>query len=145
VTNKYSECTIYFFFKLEFPQATENVAVRLETTTRSGRSGVRVTAGEKFIFFFQIVKTDSGTRLTSNSIGTGFFPGLKRSGSEADRLSPSRSEVKNEWSIPLPSLCYLMAWKGTNVTFPLSVLPTACKALKFQRGITEHRVTVSNT
>jgi hypothetical protein len=38
-----------------------------------------------------------------------------------------------------------VAWKGTNVTFPLSVLRTVMKALKFQRGITERGVTVSNT
>jgi len=75
----------------------------------------------------------------------GFFPKLKRPGSEADRSSPSRAEVKNEWSIPLHPLYTLMAWKGTNVTFPLAVLRTAWKALKFQRGITERGVTVSNT
>ena len=42
---------IYFlFFTLEFPQGTGNVAFRLETTIRSGRSGIRVPAEERFFF-----------------------------------------------------------------------------------------------
>jgi len=38
---------LFFSFKLEFPQGIQNFSVRLETTIRSGRSGFRVSAGEK--------------------------------------------------------------------------------------------------
>jgi len=105
-----------FFSSFNFHKGRE-VFSRWETTIRSGRSWVRVLAGEKFFFLLQIIKTDSGTRLTSHSVGMGFFPALQRPVSEADRSSPSRTEVKNEWNIPLPPLYTLMAWKGTNVTF----------------------------
>jgi hypothetical protein len=47
---------------------------------------------------FHVVHTDPGTHRAPYSIGTeGYFPGLKRPGSEADDLPPSGTEITSTW------------------------------------------------
>ena len=44
------------------------------------------------------------------------FPGVKRARSEADRLTSSSSEVKNQWRYTWASLLCFIAWKWSNQT-----------------------------
>ena len=43
----------------------------------------------------------------------GFFPGVKRSGRQADHIPPFSAEVKNEWScISMPPVYFQGMYKG---------------------------------
>jgi hypothetical protein len=59
--------------------------------------------GKKFLLL-HIVQIGSGVHPTSYKMGTGgYFPGVKRQGSEADHSPPTSAEVKKMWiytSIP---------------------------------------------
>jgi hypothetical protein len=48
--------------------------------------------------FFAYVQTGPGAHPASCTMGTGSFPGVKRSGRGADHPPPPSAEVENEWS-----------------------------------------------
>jgi hypothetical protein len=58
---------------------------------RAGRSGDRIPVEARF---FAHVQTDSGAHPASCTMGTGYFPGVKRPGRGADHPPPSSAEVK---------------------------------------------------
>jgi hypothetical protein len=47
---------------------------------------------------FAHVQTDPGAHPASCTMGTGYFPGVKRPGRGADHPPPPSAEVENEWS-----------------------------------------------
>ena len=57
---------------------------------RAGRSGSRISMGERFS---ASVQTGHGAHPPSNTMDTESFPGLKRPGRSADHPSPSSAEV----------------------------------------------------
>jgi hypothetical protein len=64
---------------------------------------VRVPIGSRFSIL-HVVQTGSGVHPTSYSMGTGggggLYPGVKRTGREADHLTPASAEVKTYTSNP---------------------------------------------
>jgi len=68
-----------------------------ESTTRdwlrAGRSGDRIPLGSRF---FSRVQTGPGAHSASSKMGTGYFPGVKVAGRNADPLPPSSAVVKKE-------------------------------------------------
>jgi hypothetical protein len=60
---------------------------------RAGRSGDRIPVEARF---FAHVQTGHGAHPASCTIGTGSFPGVKRSGRGAVHPPPSSAEVENE-------------------------------------------------
>jgi hypothetical protein len=62
-------------------------------------SRFRFPAGTGNVSLHHRDQNSSGARPTSYPMGTrGSFPGVKRSGREADHSPPSSAEVKNAWS-----------------------------------------------
>jgi len=57
--------------------------------------------GRKRVFFVQNIEIGFGSHLTSFSLGTGFFLGVKEPGLEVNDSLPSSAEVKNEGSYTL--------------------------------------------
>jgi hypothetical protein len=64
-------------------------------TLRAERSGDRIPVGARF---FAPVQTGPGAHPASCTMGTGSFPGVKRSGRGADYPPPPSDEVENESS-----------------------------------------------
>jgi hypothetical protein len=60
---------------------------------RAGRSGDRIPVGARF---FAHVQTGPGAHPASCTMGTGYFPGLKRPGIGANHPLPPSAEVENE-------------------------------------------------
>jgi hypothetical protein len=60
--------------------------------------GVCIPAGARDFSLLQNAENGCGAHPSFYSMGTGFFPGLKRPGSEVDQSPPYSAEVKNEWS-----------------------------------------------
>jgi hypothetical protein len=58
--------------------------------------------------FFGHVQTGPGAHLTSYTMGTGSFPGVKRAGRGVDHPTPSSAEI-NPLSPELNPICYLLA------------------------------------
>jgi hypothetical protein len=70
------------------------------------------------------VQTGFGGYQSSYALGTGSsFPGVKRSGSEADRSAPSGAEAKTAWSHTSIPPYVFMAWclvtQGTVLYFAI--------------------------
>jgi hypothetical protein len=59
----------------------------------TGRSGDRIPLEARF---FAQVQTGPGAHPASCTMGTGFFPGVKRPGRGADHPPPSSAEVRKE-------------------------------------------------
>jgi hypothetical protein len=57
-----------------------------------------VQRGGGYISLLQNVQTGSGAHPTSHSMGTGFFPGVKRPEREFDHSPPSNAGFKHMWS-----------------------------------------------
>ena len=75
-----------------------HLSLYADEATRAGLYGVRFPAPISDFFHYQIFKIFPGANPVSNSIGTVvLFPGVKRSLSEADHSTPSRTELKNEY------------------------------------------------
>jgi hypothetical protein len=60
---------------------------------RAGRSGDRFPVGARF---FAHVQTGPGAHPASCTMGTGFIPGVKRPGRDADHPPPSSAEFEHE-------------------------------------------------
>jgi hypothetical protein len=69
---------------------------RYSDSLRAGRSGDRIPVGVKF---FTPAQTSPGAHPASYTMGTGSFPGVKRSGRGVDHPLPSRAEVNER--VPL--------------------------------------------
>jgi hypothetical protein len=93
-----------------------NTATRLWT----GRSWVRIPAGERYCSLLQTVHAGFVAHPASCSVGAEvFFPGVKRPGQEVDHSPPSSAKVKNEWSCTTaPPVCLLGVGRD-KYTFPL--------------------------
>ena len=67
------------------------------------------------------VHTGPGSHPFSYSVGTGVFPGVKRSGREVDHSCPFSAVVKNEWSCTsTPPLCRRGVTGTTFCLFPFN-------------------------
>jgi hypothetical protein len=60
---------------------------------RAGRSGDRIPLGVRF---FAHIQTGPGAHPASGPMGTGYVPGVKRPGRNADHPPPPSAEVENE-------------------------------------------------
>jgi hypothetical protein len=60
---------------------------------RAGQSGDRIPVGARF---FAHVQTGPGAHPDSCTMGTGYFPGVKRPGRGADHPPPPSAGVENE-------------------------------------------------
>jgi hypothetical protein len=68
-------------------------SVGIATELRAGRSGDRIPLWSRF---FSHVQTGPGAHPASCTMGTGFFPGVKRPGHGADHPPPSSAAAQNE-------------------------------------------------
>jgi hypothetical protein len=75
-------------------------SVGIATELRAGRSGDRIPVGARFFAHFQ---TGPGAHPAFCTMGTGSFPGVKRTGRGADHPAPSSAEVTNEYSYTFTS------------------------------------------
>ena len=64
---------------------------RCSDSLRAGGSGDRIPVGARY---FAPVQTGPGTHPASYTLGTGYFPGVKRPGRDVDHQPPSSAEVK---------------------------------------------------
>jgi hypothetical protein len=70
------------------------VAQSVSDWLRAGRSGDRIPVKARF---FAHVQTGPGAHPAACTMGTGYFPGVKRPGLGADHPPPPSAEVENEW------------------------------------------------
>ena len=73
---------------------------RYSDSLRAGRSGNQILVG---VTFSALVQTDPGAHPPSYTMGTGFFPGVKRPGHGDDHPPPSSAEVKERVELYLYS------------------------------------------
>jgi len=73
--------------------------------------------------FSALAQTDLGANLSSYTMGTGFFTGVKRPGRGFDHLPPSSAEVKEKVELQLYSQ-YGPSWSvlGSPLPLPLQVI-----------------------
>jgi hypothetical protein len=92
---------------------------------RDGRSGVRISAGERDFLFSKTIQTASGVYTASYSMGIVVFPGgegLGRSGDkEVDHVIRSSALVKNECSYTSSPPIHLHGVNRDRLSFYFSV------------------------
>jgi len=79
--------------------------MKLRKSLVAGKSGDGIPVGARFSV---AVQTDPGTHPGSDTVGTGSFPGIKRSGHDVNHPLPSSAEVKERVELyfyPRPTLC----------------------------------------
>jgi hypothetical protein len=72
----------------------------------------RIILRTRYFPVLQNVQAGSGTHPASYSVGTGFFRGVKRPGSDVDRSPPSSAEVKNRYGSACIPVYVFMSWIG---------------------------------
>jgi len=100
------------FFLLKLLPKGSGLLSRYSDSLRPGRSGDRIPVGARLS---TLVQTGPGAHPTSDTVGTGSFPGIKRPERGVDHPSPSSAEVKERVElIPLLSLWAFVACSRVN-------------------------------
>ena len=84
-------------FKMLRGVLSRDSSVGIVTRIRDGRSGFRISAMAKDLFFSKTSRPAVGPTQPPTKWVPGIFPGVKRLGREID-ITPSSAEVKNGWS-----------------------------------------------
>jgi hypothetical protein len=88
---------IFMFLRHKYKSRDSVVGIATGYGLDDRRVGVGVPVGSR-IFTSPTVQTGSGVHPTSYTMGTGgSFPGVRRSGREADHSPPTSAEVKKMW------------------------------------------------
>ena len=103
------------YLKTQFVTRSKHFSSRYSNSLRAGRSEDRIPVGPRFS---APVQTGPGAHPASCTMGTGSFPGAKRSGRGSDHLPPSKRRGHERVQLCLYSTSGAQ-WPVTGRTLPL--------------------------